>query len=209
MRLSVAGVGKTIVAAAMLAVAVLIAAVSRQGAPPRTVSERAAVSKTRSASEACPGELVIPVAGVAAGRLVDTFDDARSEGRRHDALDIMAPRGAAVVAAGEGRLEKLFFSRAGGNTVYVRSPDGRLLYYYAHLDSYAPGLREGQAVPRGMRLGTVGATGNANPAAPHLHFAMMATSPTRKWWEAASALNPFDYLRGGGGLLSGDCAESR
>lgn len=99
-----------------------------------------------------------------------------------------------MVAAARGRVEKLFLSRAGGNTIYVRSPDGRLIYYYAHLDRYEPGLHEGQAVLTGTRLGTVGYSGNANPAAPHLHFAIMATSPARKWWDAARSLNPLVYL---------------
>lgn len=202
MRLSLAGVGKGLIAAVMLVAAVLFAMMAQHGTRPK-IAEQMPVSEPADASvpdadHACRdlGRLIIPVDGVAPAQLVDTFNDARSEGRRHDALDILAPRGAPVLAAGEGRVEKLFASRAGGNTVYVRSPEGRVLYYYAHLDGYAPGLREGQTVRQGTHLGSVGSTGNADPAAPHLHFAILATSPARKWWEPARPLNPFEYLAG-------------
>ena len=88
-----------------------------------------------------------PVAGVQADQLLDTYTQARAGGRPHDAIDIMAPAGTPVVAAAEGTVEKLFFSQGGGGiTAYVRSPDRRWTYYYAHLQGYAPGLREGQRV---------------------------------------------------------------
>jgi murein DD-endopeptidase MepM/ murein hydrolase activator NlpD len=139
--------------------------------------------------------LMIPVAGVRRDQLVDTFSQARAQGaRHHDAIDIMAPRGTPVIAAAAGRVEKLFLSKDGGNTVYVRSPDGRRIYYYAHLDHYAPALAEGVALPQGAPIGVVGSTGNADPAAPHLHFAVWMTTPERKWWEEAVALNPFPLL---------------
>lgn len=141
------------------------------------------------------GGLVIPVAGVARHELVDTFTQARAGGTRvHDAIDIMAPRGTPVVAAAPGRVEKLFLSRPGGKTIYIRSADGRTIYYYAHLDSYRPGLAEGQQVRAGEPLGTVGFSGNADPAAPHLHFAIMRTTPQAKWWEPATAVNPYPLL---------------
>ena len=141
------------------------------------------------------GKLVIPVGGVRPGELVDTFTQARAGGERiHDAIDIMAPRGAPVVAAASGEIEKVFLSEPGGKTVYVRSPDRRVIYYYAHLDAYAPGLREGQLVRAGQRLGTVGSTGNADPAAPHLHFAVMRTSPDAPWWDEAVVINPYPLL---------------
>ena len=108
----------------------------------------------------------------------------------------MAPRGTPVVAAAPGRVEKLFDSKGGGGiTAYVRSADGQWLYYYAHLDGYAPGLREGQAVQRGSPLGTVGSTGNANPAGPHLHFAIHRMRPGEKWYQG-SAVNPYPLLAG-------------
>lgn len=147
--------------------------------------------------QATPGALAIPVAGIAPAQLTDTFDQARAAGaRRHDAIDIMAPRGTPVLAAAPGRVEKLFLSKDGGNTVYVRSPDGKTLYYYAHLDAYAPGLAEGATVRTGDRIGLVGSTGDANPQAPHLHFAIMQTRPEAKWYEPSQAVNPYPLLRG-------------
>lgn len=147
--------------------------------------------------EAPTGRLVIPVEGVRAGQLVDTFTQAREGGLRvHDAIDILAPRGTPVLAAGPGRIEKLFVSKAGGNTIYQRSPDGALIYYYAHLDAYARGLTEGQAVRAGQRIATVGFTGNANPAATHLHFAIQRTRPKARWYEPSTPLNPYPLLGG-------------
>jgi murein DD-endopeptidase MepM/ murein hydrolase activator NlpD len=139
------------------------------------------------------GRLAIPVLGASAADLVDTFDDSRS-GRQHEAIDIMAPAGTPVIAAGPGTIEKLYQSDAGGNTIYLRSIDRRTIHYYAHLRSYEPALREGQAVVRGQRLGTVGSTGNADPSAPHLHFAILRTRPEAQWWESAAAANPYPLL---------------
>lgn len=139
------------------------------------------------------GGYLIPVAGVERSDLSNTFDDRRGD-RPHEALDIMAPAGTAVLAAAPGTVEKLFQSDAGGNTVYVRSADRLTIYYYAHLQSYADGLAEGQAVRRGQRLGLVGSTGNANPATPHLHFAVLSTQPDAKWWDPATPVNPYNLL---------------
>jgi murein DD-endopeptidase MepM/ murein hydrolase activator NlpD len=147
------------------------------------------------ASEAPPSgvRLAIPVAGIAANDLTDSFADMRG-GRRHEAIDIMAPAGTPVIAAAPGTVEKLFWSDAGGNTIYVRSGDRRTIHYYAHLQGYAPGLAEGGSVERGQVLGAVGSTGNADPAAPHLHFAVLETKPDANWWETATALDPYPLL---------------
>ena len=142
------------------------------------------------------GPLLIPVAGVAFSQLSDTFNQTRGGERRHEALDIMAPAGTPVLAAAGGTVEKLFKSDAGGNTVYVRSPDKTLIYYYAHLDSYAPGLAEGQAVRQGQRLGSVGISGNVDPAGPHLHFEVQQTTPQSGWWQHTVSLNPYPLLGG-------------
>lgn len=140
------------------------------------------------------GELLIPVEGVPPTALTDTFTQARASGARpHDAIDIMAARGRAVLAAGDGRIEKLFWSADGGRTIYERSPDGRRIYYYAHLDGYAPGLREGMAVRRGQRIATVGSTGNADPNAPHLHFAVHEMARGEPW-HGGRAINPYPLL---------------
>lgn len=147
--------------------------------------------------EVGPVGLAIPVAGIKVAQLTDTFTQARAGGaRRHDAIDIMAPSGTPVVAAAPGTVEKLFFSDGGGGvTAYVRSPDGRWSYYYAHLQRYAPGLREGQRVKRGQVIGYVGSTGNANPEGPHLHFAINRMAPGEKWHQGAP-INPYPLLAG-------------
>jgi murein DD-endopeptidase MepM/ murein hydrolase activator NlpD len=116
----------------------------------------------------------------------------------HDAIDIMAPAGTRVVAAAEGTVEKLYYSHGGGGiTVYVRSPDRRFVYYYAHLQRYAAGLREGVAIARGDPIGTVGSTGNASAAGPHLHFAIHAMRDGERWWQGR-AINPYPLLAGDG-----------
>jgi murein DD-endopeptidase MepM/ murein hydrolase activator NlpD len=146
-----------------------------------------------------PSGLAIPVAGVRAIQLSDTYAQARAGGARvHDAIDIMAPRGTPVVAAADGTVEKLFFSRGGGGiTAYVRSADRQWSYYYAHLDAYAAGLAEGQRIRRGDPVGTVGSTGNADPADPHLHFAVNRMGPADRWWQG-TPINPYPLLAGGG-----------
>ncbi len=144
-----------------------------------------------------PTGLVIPVAGVKAADLIDTYKQARAGGARvHDAMDIMAPHGTPVLAAAPGKVEKLFFSKGGGGiTVYVRSPDARYIFYYAHLQEYAPGLKEGQVVKQGDRLGTVGSSGNASPSGPHLHFAVHRMDPQDDWHDG-SPVNPYPLLVG-------------
>ena len=195
---------KAVAAAAMVAAGIWLAGMPHGGggqkpAPVAADASRLASATTPQPAPRGPCGLVIPVQGVRQDQLADTFSDARSENRRHDAIDIMAPRGTPVIAAAAGRVEKLFLSDAGGTTAYVRSPDGRIVYYYAHLDSYAPGLGEGQQLRPGAPIGTVGSTGNANPDGPHLHFAIMATAPDTPWWDDAGALNPYPLLTGSGG----------
>ncbi|HEX8124858.1 MAG TPA: M23 family metallopeptidase [Allosphingosinicella sp.] len=145
-----------------------------------------------------PTGVAIPVAGVKAGDLQDTYTQSRAGGARvHNAIDIMAPHGTPVVAAAPGRVEKLFNSKGGGGiTAYVRSPDGQWMFYYAHLQAYAPGLKEGQAIKQGDAIGTVGSTGNANPAGPHLHFAVNKMASGEKWYDG-TPVNPYPLLAGG------------
>ena len=139
--------------------------------------------------------LIIPVQGVQPGQLTDTFTQARDGGVRvHDAIDIMAPRGTPVLAAAAGTVAKLYTSAAGGLTIYLRLDDRRFILYYAHLDSYAAGLSEGQHVVQGQVIGAVGSTGNASPTAPHLHFAVQQTTEAAKWYEPSSAINPYPLL---------------
>lgn len=137
--------------------------------------------------------LVIPVSGVIPEALVDTFEQGRP-GHRHEAIDIAAPRGTPVHAVDDGKVAKLFKSVPGGLTVYHFDPTGKLAYYYAHLDAYAPGLKEGAALRRGDVIGYVGSTGNAAPDAPHLHFAVFVLGPRKEWWKG-DAINPYPALR--------------
>jgi murein DD-endopeptidase MepM/ murein hydrolase activator NlpD len=163
------------------------------GAPPPASAPQAAAAP----AEIAPSGLAIPVAGVRARQLTDTYSEARAGGARiHDAIDIMAPRGTPVVAAAAGTVENLFFSQGGGGiTAYVRSVDGRWMYYYAHLDGYAPGVHEGQRVGRGDPIGTVGSTGNASAEGPHLHFAISLMGPNDRWWQGRP-INPYPLLAG-------------
>jgi murein DD-endopeptidase MepM/ murein hydrolase activator NlpD len=144
-----------------------------------------------------PAGLAIPVIGVKANQLQDTFDDARSAGRRHDAIDIMAAEGTPVIAVADGTIEKLFNSVRGGITIYERSADQQWIYYYAHLQRYAPGLAEGQQVKRGQVIALVGHTGDANAAGPHLHLAVNRMAPGERWWNG-TPINPYPLLAGKG-----------
>jgi murein DD-endopeptidase MepM/ murein hydrolase activator NlpD len=141
-----------------------------------------------------PVRLLIPVLGVRAASLVDTYDQARGAGRRHDAIDIMAPRGTPVLATADGVVMKLFTSARGGTTLYEMAPDGRTIYYYAHLDRYAPGIAQGKTLRRGDVLGYVGNTGDAGPGNYHLHFEVTTTADPAKYWGGAPQ-NPYPLLR--------------
>ena len=139
-------------------------------------------------------DLEIPVEDVDDDDLRDTFADARGGGRSHEAIDIMASRGTRVVAVEGGSIAKLFNSEQGGLTIYQFDPSGTYTYYYAHLDRYAAGLKEGQTVKRGDVIGSVGSTGNAAEDAPHLHFAIFRLTPERQWWKG-TPINPYLVLR--------------
>ena len=137
--------------------------------------------------------LPIPVPGVYAANLVQTFHQSRG-GREHEALDILAPRGTPAVAVEDGRIEKLFTSERGGLTVYLFDDSGTYCYYYAHLDRYADDLKEGDHILRGHIVGYVGTTGNAPPETPHLHFAVFKLGAEKRWWEG-TAVDPYAIWR--------------
>ena len=140
-------------------------------------------------------DLKLPLDDLDRDDLRDTFSDPRGGGRTHEALDIMAPRHTPVRAVDDGTIAKLFNSEGGGGiTVYQFDPSGTFCYYYAHLDRYANGLREGQTVERGDTIGYVGNTGNASRTAPHLHFAIFRLTPERKWWKG-DPINPYSVFR--------------
>jgi murein DD-endopeptidase MepM/ murein hydrolase activator NlpD len=137
--------------------------------------------------------LIIPVAGVRPDQLIDTFDDARSEGRVHDALDIMAAAETPVIAAANGKILKLFHSDKGGTTIYQLSANQELVFYYAHLSRYADGLAEGNVVKQGEVIAYVGDTGNAGPGNYHLHFSIAAVTDPKRYWEGTN-INPYPLL---------------
>jgi len=134
------------------------------------------------------------IRGLKASDIQDTFDQARGGGvRRHEATDIMAPRGTPVLAVNDGKIVKLFLSKPGGNTIYQFDPSEQYVYYYAHLDRYADDIVAGITVHRGDTIAYVGSTGDANSAAPHLHFAISRLGPEKHWWQA-TPINPYLYL---------------
>ena len=164
--------------------------------PAAATSALAAAAATPSpAQPATPDALLIPVAGVRAAQLTDTFNDSRDGTRRHEALDIMAARGTPVLATSDGTVAKLFTSVPGGLTIYEFDPTSTYAYYYAHLDHYAPGLAEGKAIKRGDVIAYVGSTGNASADAPHLHFAIFVLGPEKQWWKG-TAIDPYPLLAG-------------
>jgi murein DD-endopeptidase MepM/ murein hydrolase activator NlpD len=134
--------------------------------------------------------LELPVMGISAERLSDSFDAPRDHARRHEAIDILAPRGTPVLAVEAGTIEKLFTSALGGLTVYEFDPTRTYEYYYAHLDGYALHLRERDRVERGQVLGYVGTTGNAPKNTPHLHFGVSVLTPEKHWWQS-NAIDPY------------------
>jgi murein DD-endopeptidase MepM/ murein hydrolase activator NlpD len=171
------------------------------GSPTPYASPNTSPSPTPSSAAASspaplfsPVGLIIPVAGVRADQLIDTFSEARSEGRVHDAIDIPASRGTAVLAVANGKILKLFQSERGGTTIYQLSSDEKFIYYYAHLDGYAGGLSEGQTVTQGETIAYVGDTGNAGAGNYHLHFSIAITSNPKRYWEGVN-INPYPLLR--------------
>jgi peptidoglycan LD-endopeptidase LytH len=138
--------------------------------------------------------LIIPVAGVKPEQLRDTFTDARSEGRAHDAIDIMAPAGTPVLAASDGEIVRLFQSERGGTTIYQLSPDKKLVFYYAHLQSYAEGLAVGKYAKQGEVIAYIGDTGNAGAGNYHLHFSIAVLTDPKRYFEGTN-INPYPLLR--------------
>lgn len=140
-----------------------------------------------------PGKLIIPVAGVRAGDLRDTYNAARSEGRLHNAIDIMAPAGTPVLATSDGEIARFFYSDRGGNTIYQWSPDKKAVFYYAHLERYADGLAAGQYARQGQVIAYVGDTGNAGAGNYHLHFSIWLVTAPKRYWDGVN-INPYPIL---------------
>ena len=163
------------------------------GTPTATGGESS--TGTTAAPEALENrEFEMPVEGVKPEQLVRSFEDQRSGSRSHEAIDILAPRNTPVKAVDDGKIARLFESKAGGLTIYQFDPTEQFCYYYAHLEGYAAGLKEGDAVERGQVIGYVGTSGNAPRNTPHLHFAVFKLTAAKRWWEG-TPIDPYDILR--------------
>jgi len=168
--------------------------------PPQTasadgdVSDSSAADATSADLAMLSAELIIPLPGVKASELRDTFNEARGGGaRKHEALDIMAPRGTPVLSASSGRVLKLHNSKDGGLMVYAADASNRFVLMYAHLDHYAEGMRDSLPLRQGQIIGYVGTTGNAAENAPHLHFAIAHPRDVKLWW-TGTAIDPRPLL---------------
>jgi len=137
-------------------------------------------------------EMTVPIHGLTLANLRDTFEEVH-DGHKHEAIDVVEPRGTPVLAVAPGTIRKLFLSKPGGNTIYQFDEPGLYCYYYGHLDGYAEGLHEGMSVKAGDVIGFVGSTGNADARTPHLHFAITELGPEKQWWKG-NAIDPFPFL---------------
>lgn len=186
--------GLVLSSAAMVAWLVVRPRVSGPPAAPAVAVDAAtAEARMASAEELRARRLEFPVEGISRERLTDSFDEPRS-GHVHEAADIMAPRNTPVRAVEAGTIARLLQNPSGGITVYELDPTERFIYYYAHLERYADGLREGQKVGRGEVIGYVGTSGNAPRGSPHLHFAIFKVVDQKQWWGGAP-INPYLVLR--------------
>lgn len=180
--------------------AVGVQRIAREADPPPApiLDAEGTTGRTMDVPEELAGRrLAVPVEGVQRRALVDTFDDARGGGdRKHEAIDILAPRNTPVLAVEDGVIARLFTSDAGGLTIYQFDPTEQFVYYYAHLERYADNLDQGNRVQKGQVIGYVGTTGNAPRETPHLHFAIFRMTHEKKWWEG-TPIDPYNVLRSG------------
>ena len=156
-------------------------------------SEVPAISKVDGVTSTAAVKLMIPVEGIKPADISDNYNQPRGSDRTHEALDIMAPKGTKVYATADGKVAKLFNSKQGGLTVYQFDPTETYAYYYAHLDRYADGIKEGDVLKRGDLVGYVGVTGNSDPNAPHLHFAVFELTAEKQWWKG-TPVNPYPMM---------------
>jgi len=165
---------------------------ARASAPAGPADARisAAPSPTATTGDVSRSRLRMPIDGETIESLKGGFAETRGSKRLHEAADILAPRNTPVHAVENGTIAKLFNSKAGGLTIYQFDPSGHLCYYYAHLQRYADGVKEGMPVSQGDVIGYVGTTGNAPPNTPHLHFAVFELNADRQWWKG-KAIDPY------------------
>lgn len=170
-------------------------------AAPSPVDTTPPIATTEELDELA-ASLTIPVEGVAPADLFDTYAEPRGDGSRsHEALDIPAPMGTPVRSAADGRLLRLHESDTGGLMVYAADASDRFIFMYGHLDRYAEGLEERQALTQGEIIGYVGTTGNAPPGTPHLHFSIARGRPRVAWWRG-TPVNPYPLLTTGAATRS-------
>jgi len=160
-------------------------------APPSPAGAAATVGTTGDVSN---GHLRLPIDGIDIESFKGGFDERRGGDRPHEAVDVLSPRNTPVHAVENGTIAKLFYSKAGGLTIYQFDPSGRYCYYYAHLERYADGLHDGQTIAKGDVIGYVGTSGNAPPDTPHLHFAVFELKGDRKWWQG-TPLDPYGVFK--------------
>jgi murein DD-endopeptidase MepM/ murein hydrolase activator NlpD len=147
----------------------------------------AADSQPVAVADKYPGQLdAFPVVGPVT--YTDDYGAPRSSGRSHQGTDLMANRGQKILAVESGTLASVGWSDISGYKIWLTADDGSA-YFFAHLNSFSPGIETGARVNAGQELGTVGNTGNASGGAPHLHFEMHPGGRT------AASVNPYNYLR--------------
>lgn len=162
--------------------------------PPPAAAAPTPVMSANALEDLRMRDLTLPVQGIKRSQLHSNFDELRGSTRKHEALDILAPRNTPVLAVEDGKVARLFLSDAGGITIYQYDPSMTFVYYYAHLERYAEGLKEGTPIKRGDVIGYVGTTGNAPRNAPHLHFAIFKMTDEKKWWQG-TAIDPYSVLK--------------
>jgi len=173
----------------------VMGAAPRSSKPAATAASAPAPSATAGATvgmtgDGSNGHLRVPIDGVDIESFKSGFDERRGGDRPHEAIDMLSPRNTPVHAVENGTIAKLFYSKAGGLTIYQFDPTGRLCFYYAHLERYADGLHDGQTIAQGEVIGYVGTSGNAPANTPHLHFAVFELKGDRKWWQG-TAIDPY------------------
>jgi len=140
--------------------------------------------------------IIVPVAGADMSRVDDTFNDARDGGDRvHRAIDILAPRGTPILSADDGKILRMSTNTLGGISMYTIDTEGRLVYYYAHMERYNDAMSPGRTIVKGDTLGYVGTTGNAPKDTPHLHFQVMRWPADGKYWNG-EPIDPYESLGG-------------
>jgi murein DD-endopeptidase MepM/ murein hydrolase activator NlpD len=137
--------------------------------------------------------MLMPVAGATMDRVEDSFSEPRDGGRVHRAIDILAPRGTPVLSADDGQVLRMSTSGLGGIAIFAKDANGRMVYYYAHMDRFHSTMAEGRELSKGDTIGFVGTTGNAPKNTPHLHFQVMRMPADGRYWDG-DPINPFSLL---------------